>query len=232
MKFLYLSILFALFVSCNDNEIKVPVNDNEGLHEIWDNSRIYVLFKQKDGDTIADLKLGQTITTTHWLTAIDRRLKMKHLTQTLKKILKKRHKKSIHSKEGVHAYFTYLDTVQNKISFIDFDSIQIMPDYYTSLTYFNEYSKADNNTQKFHIIIYPDQILLNDSINLSNLPKKKLQDSLWKIISRKTTKQTNLLYLNFDQEIFFDRFLNYYTYFKNNPVPHGKLSPKIFIFTH
>jgi len=231
MKFLYIGIILIFFTSCQDNEVKIPINDNPGIHEIWDNSRIYILFEEKNGDTLAGLKLGQAITTTHWLTAVDKRLKMKFLTKEINKIIKKRHKKSVHSKEGTHAYFAYLDSTQKKVAFIDFDSIQLMPEYFTSTSYFQEYPRADKDFNKYHLKISPNKIILNDSIDLSQLNKMQIHDSIWKIIGSQTGKQANRLYLNIDRNIYFDRFLDYYTFFKNNPVPKGKLSSKIFIFT-
>ena len=229
MKFLTPVILSFFFMACQNQEVKIPVNDNHGLHEVWDNSRIYVLFQTENNDTLADLKLGQTISTTHWLVAVDKRLKLKHLTKALAKILKKRHKKSIHSKEGMHAYFTFLDSVQKKVSFIDFDSLQLMPEYFTSSSYFQEYPKADSGFQKYHLNIGRRHILLNDSIDVSGLSKTRIGDSLTRMIH--TNKTPVKLYLNFEPEVYFDRFLDYYTFFKNNPALNKKLSPKIFIFT-
>ena len=231
MKFLYIALLSVFFLSCQKTEVKIPVNDNPGLNKIWDNSRIYILINEEGGDQNAELKLGQVITTTHWLVAVDKRLSMKKLVKPIEKILKKRHKKSVHTKEGAHAYFSYLDSVNKKMAFIDFDSIQLMSDIYTSKKYFEKYSKADINMQKFHITILQDDIVLNDTIHFdSSLSKQQLTDSLWKIMSKKTNEKQNRLYLNFDVNMNFDRFLNYYTFFKNNPMPKGKLSNKIFIF--
>jgi len=217
-------------MSCHPTDVKIPVNNNHGLQEIWDNSRIYVLFDNKAGDTVANVKLGQTITATHWLVAIDKRLKMKQLIKPINKILKKRHKKSIHSKEGMHAYFTFLDSLQKKVSFIDFDSINIMPEYFTSKKYFEQYPKAEPHRKKLHLLIYPGKILLNDSIEFAGFDKKQIWDSINKI-TRQTNDAPFRLYLNTEKNVFFDKFLDFYTFFKNNQVTNSKLSPKIFIFT-
>jgi hypothetical protein len=219
-------------MSCHPTDVKIPVNNNQGLQEIWDNSRIYVLFNNRSGDTIADLKLGQTITTTHWLVAVDKRLKMKHLVKPVTKILKKRHKKSIHSKEGTHAYFTYLDSIRKKVSFIDFDSINIMPDYFTSEKYFQQYPKADNTTNKLHFYIYHDRIFINDSIELTGLKKNQILKKIESVIDKKqNNRQKSYLFLNVEKDVYFDKFLDFYTFFKNNQSHRIQLNPKIFIFT-
>ena len=230
MKFLYIAILSVIFMSCSQKDVQVPVNDNPGLHEIWDNSRIYILMDVKDGDTIPKLKLGQTITTTQWLVAVDKRLKLKKLINPIEKIIKKRHKKSIHSKEGTYAYFAYLDSVQHKMSFVDFDSIQFMPDYFSPASYFEKYKQDDKAFNKYYLRIDKRHIVLNDSITFdTGISKRALQDSLWNIIGKQTTQIDNKLYLNFSPNLYFDTFLNYYTFFKNNGIPKGKLSQKIFI---
>jgi len=230
MKFLYIITLSVFFMSCQDKEILIPVNDNHGINEVWDNSHIFVLFQEKNGDTTAKTNLGQTISTTHWLAAVDRRLKMKHLTKPIQKILKKRHKKSIHSKEGTHAYFAFLDSTRQKMAFIDFDSIQLMSNYNTSIVYFNKYYKSDPNAKKYHLKVFSDKISLNDSINFSGFGKKQILDSL-RQLTLQNPGNKNKIYLNFDNEVFFDRFLDIYTFFKNNRVPNVQLSRKIFIFT-
>lgn len=230
MKFSHLVVFTIFFVSCQNRDVKLPINDNTGLHEVWDNSRVYVIFEEKNGDTLAQVKLGQIISTSHWLVAVDRRFKLKHVVSPLQIILKKRHKKTVHSKEGMHAYFTFLDSIQNKISFVDFDSIQIMPSYYTSKTYFKKYTKADDGFNRFHLQINSHQITLNDSIDLSQLNKKELYDSIQGYIVQQINEKNNRLYLNFDDNIFFDRFLNYYTFFKNSSFLKTTISKKIFIF--
>ncbi len=231
MKFLYIALLSVFFLSCQNAEVKVPINDNPGLNEVWDNSRVYILMKTEEGKQLPDLKLGQVITTTHWLVAVDKRLLMKDLVQPIEKVIKKRHKKSIHSKEGTHAYFSYLDSVSNKMAFIDFDSIQFTSQVYPSKKYFEKYHKADAEFNKFHLTVLQNELVLSDTIHFdSAFSKEQITDSIWKVIGKKTNEKQNRLYISFDESMNFDRFLDYYTFFKNNPIPKGKLSNKIFIF--
>ncbi len=231
MKLLNFFIFTILFISCSQKEVKIPVNDNPGEHQIWDNSRIYILADVNSGDTIPDLKLGQIITTTHWLVAIDKRLKLKDLIEPIEKIIKKRHKKSIHYDPTKKLYFSYLDSVQKKVSFVDFDSIQFMPNIYISPTYFNKFFKEDKDFNKFHLIIDNQQIILNDSIVIDKEENKsKMKEKIWKYVASHTNEKQNILYLNFDKNLKFNTFINYYTFFKNNNIPKGKLSNRIFIF--
>jgi len=231
MKFLYLIILSVFFMGCQSNDIKVPVNDNSGKHEIWDNSPVYILLKVSGQDTIADLKLGQTISTTKWLVAVDKRIRLKQLRPALEKVLQKRRKKSIHSDGKGKLFFTYLDSVQNKISFTEFTDMEIMPDFYRSQTYFKEYKLADKDFAKQHLIISQDKFVLNDSITLPINAGKKAVAKKIEEIGGEDNQLKHKLYLNFDQNLSFDRFLDYYTYFNKYPWKNMDVSSKIFIFT-
>ncbi len=218
-------------MSCKQKEVKVPVNDNPGLHEVWNNSPVYVLRTIDGQDTIADLKLGQTISTTKWLVAIDKNLTMKQLLPALKKIYKKRRKVSLHSDGKGEVYFAYLDSVQKKMSFVETTKMDLMPDFYTSGEYFKQYSKADMGYEKWHLYIYPRKIVLNDSIKFNSyVSKNQLLDSLAYYMKQRDSVQKQL-YLNFDKQDDFNRFLDYYTFFKQNSPANTKTSSKIFIFT-
>ena len=223
-------VLSAFFMSCKPKEVKIPVNDNAGIHQVWNNSPIYILMEVKGGDTLANVKLGQTISTTKWLVAADKRLKLKQLLPALQKVIKKRHKKSMHSDGKGQLFFTYLDSLQKKVSFVEATEIDLMPDYYRSQTYFKTYYQSDKDYDKMHLCIYPHKIILNDSLVFNpKMTKKQIFEHLKLQTNQNTSKKR--LYLNFDKNISFNRFLDIYSFFKNNSLPHTELSPKIFIFT-
>jgi len=218
-------------MSCKPKDVKIPVNDNAGLHEVWNNSPVYILRDINGHDTLADLKLGQTISTTKWLVAVDKRLTLKQLLPALQKLYKKRRKVSMHSDGKGQLYFTFMDSVQHKVSFVEATDLDLVPDIYTSQKYFEQYPLADVEFKKIHLYIYPDKIVLNDSIKFE--PEISKQQLLNRIKSFEKSMDTvpKQVYLNFSTRTNFDRFLNYYTFFKNNPLPKIQISTKIFIFT-
>ena len=218
-------------MSCKPKDVKIPVNETAGLHEVWNNSPVYILRNIKGQDTLADIKLGQTISTTKWLVAVDKRLTLKQLLPALQKLYKKRRKVSVHSDGKGKLYFTYMDSLQHKVSFVEATNLDLVPDIYTSQKYFEQYPLADKESKKIHLYIYPDKIILNDSIKLvMNASKQKLLTSIKDIVNQQDSVFYKI-YLNFDKQTNFDRFLNYYTFLKNNTPLKTKLSPKIFIFT-
>lgn len=218
-------------MSCKPKDVKIPVNDNAGLHEVWNNSPVYILRDISGHDALADLKLGQTISTTKWLVAVDKRLTLKQLLPALQKLYKKRRKVSMHSDGKGQLYFTFMDSVQHKVSFVEATDLDLVPDIYTSQKYFEQYPLAEVEFKKIHLYIYPDKIVLNDSIKFE--PEISKQQLLNRIKSFEKSMDTvpKQVYLNFSTRTNFDRFLNYYTFFKNNPLPKTQISPKIFIFT-
>ena len=218
-------------MSCKPKDVKIPVNDNAGLHEVWNNSPVYILQNIEGQDTLADIKLGQTISTTKWLVAVDKRLTLKQLLPALQKLYKKRRKVSMHSDGKGQLYFTFMDSVQHKVSFVEATDLDLVPDIYTSQKYFEQYPLADVKFEKLHLYIYPDKIVLNDSIKFE--PEISKQQLLNRIKSFEKSMDTvpKQVYLNFSTRTNFDRFLNYYTFFKNNPLPKTQISSKIFIFT-
>ncbi len=219
-------------MSCKPKEVKVPLNDNPGLHEVWNNSPIYILRKIDGQDTIADLKLGQTISTTKWLVAVDKQLTLKQLLPSLRKVYKKRRKVSLHSDGKGELYFAYLDSLQKKMSFVNATKMDLMPDFFISEKYFNQYKKADTGFEKWHLYVYRNKIVLNDSIKFDKkIYKKKLLDTLSFYMKRRRDSFPKQLYLNFDNRLDFDRFLDFYIYFNQNHPANAKVSSKIFTFT-
>ena len=218
-------------MSCKPKDIKIPVNDNSGLHEVWDNSPVYILRSIDGQDTLADLKLGQTISTTKWLVAVDKRLTLRRLLPALQKLYKKRRKASMHSDGKGKLYFTYMDSLQRKVSFVEATDLDLVPDIYTSQKYFEQYPLADAEFEKLHLYIYPDRIILNDSIKFKPAVSKKQLLNRLKSLEKPMDTVAKKVYLNFTTNTDFDRFLDYYTFFKNNPLPNTHISPKIFIFT-
>ena len=114
-KIILLLVLFSI-LGCTKKEIKLPAVAEKGLQELHNHSQIWFFFKVKNNDTVAVVNKKNTIVTTHWVYNIDKRLPLKKITHKLIK-LKEKHANSMHSKEGMHNYFSYADTLSKKLSF-------------------------------------------------------------------------------------------------------------------
>lgn len=123
-----------------------------------------------------------------------------------------------------------MDSINKKVAFIDFDSLQIIADFYLSKTYFKKYPKSDEKFNKFHLTVNENSLTLNDSISLNNQSKEQIHQKIWNYMAENTSEKPGRLYLNFNRNITFNRFLDYYIFFKTKPIPKGKTSNTIFIF--
>lgn len=123
MRFLILGLLGCILVSCEGKkEIQLPKSDVSIVKTIGEHSPIYVFYKIKGKDTIADLNRANAITSTHWVFTIDKRLPLR---LALPHIIKMQAKKdgSMHKNETSENYFSYADTLHKNLAFIPFTAI-------------------------------------------------------------------------------------------------------------
>jgi hypothetical protein len=130
MKQFFIIIISAfLFISCNKKNLKLPLNNIKGIQDtIYNNSKIWIFFKQENQDTIALLNRNNKLVNTHYIYNIDKRLKLKHIIDKLNKIQFKKEQPSMHSNgEYMHSYLSYVDTKTKKLSMVLFDSVKFFP---------------------------------------------------------------------------------------------------------
>ncbi len=114
MKKLYiLFILLALF-SCTKKELKIPTLAVKGIQEVHDHSQVWMFFEIVSNDTIAKLNRKNTISSTHWIYNIDKKLPLKTFIPSIVK-LQDKHANGVHSKKGMHNYFSFSDTISKKL---------------------------------------------------------------------------------------------------------------------
>lgn len=193
------TIIIALFllVGCYEKEVKIPVLPVKGLQELHDHSQIWMFFKLKNKDTIADVNRNNTIISTHWIYNVDRRLPIKKIANTIEK-LKYKHANSMHSKKGKHNYFSYSDTVSKKLSFFIFDSIN----YKTNISEKQKMLEKDTVYKKIHLYFKKTGVCINNS----RYSKEKWQEKLAELLQIPHEKKVKL-YLTFDGNMTFQNYL-------------------------
>lgn len=175
MKYIAVTILFILSLSCKKQEIKLPQLHAETMKEVYNNSQIWIFYTLKDKDTVALLNKNNSISTTNWLFNIDRRLQLKHIFKAFKTQLDKRQTASIHHVDGLQNYFSFSDTLDKQIKFLPIKTLSIQyktPDYKDSICCniaFYKYNFKLNNT----IFNYNqlDSVLYQNLQNRSNSVK-------------------------------------------------------------
>lgn len=125
MKKLIYVFFFIALTSCAKQELKLPKLQADSVDEVYNNSAVWIFYTVKNQDTIAELNQGNRIETTNWLFNIDRRLTLKQIYVPFKKLLEKRQKVSPHHIDGLLNYFSYADSISQKIKFLPFSLIEI-----------------------------------------------------------------------------------------------------------
>ena len=156
---LYLALLFSI-ISCGKKDLKLPQLHIKAVNEVYNNSAVWVFYTLDGKDTLATLNRNNSISTTHWLFNIDRRLQLKQIYKPLSTMLAKRQDKSSpHHVDGMLNYFTFADTIDKRNKFLPLTT--------KSITYKNPNLK---DTASVDIIFYPTSFKLkNNNYNYNQL---------------------------------------------------------------
>lgn len=225
MKQLLLFTISILFLGCSKEELKVPTLAVSGIQEIFDHSQVWIFFEVKDNDTIAKLNRKNTISSTHWIYNIDKRLPVKTFVQTLIK-LKDKHSNSMHSKEGTHNYFSYSDTIAKKLSFFEFDETIFKTDSLLSKYYIKENSKNYKNYNNISLTFTPKNTWINDA----KMENEEFLPTLIEFIDFSSEGKQTMLHLNFNQNIVYQDYLFYKTIIKKLSTANILINNLEFIF--
>lgn len=187
MKSVVLSVLALFLVACEGKkEVQLPKSNQSLVTIIGEHSPVYIFFALKGKDTIADLNRSNTISSTHWVFNIDKRLPLRLVMPQVMKMQAKK-EKSMHKSETSENYFSYADSLHKNLAFVSF----------TNVTYKMEKPKLAT------LILFTQ----NNSVivNSKEINKTALQDYLNQLPSNKT----RTLYFGFAKESSFDTYLQH-----------------------
>jgi hypothetical protein len=120
-KFIYIVIISTTLISCNKKQVKVPLVAMQGEEEVANNSVIW-FFYDKNGNLSLNEK--NRISSTNWFFNVDKRLPLKKIMPEVIRLFNKHNEKSPHNTKPMKNYFTYVNTLNNHLSFYSFDSIR------------------------------------------------------------------------------------------------------------
>lgn len=206
MKNILLLIVTFLILGCSKKEINIPMLGSAGIQEIQNHSQVWVFFKVNNNDTIAEVNRKNTISTTHWIFNIDKRLPLKAIVPSLIK-LQYKHANSFHSKEGMHNYFSYSDTISKKLSFIEFDNVNYKSDSILSKYYIKENSSNYLNYYNINITLNPKNTWINDA----KIEPSDFKETLLEFIDFSSEGMQTMLHLNFNDNLSYQEYLFYKT---------------------
>jgi hypothetical protein len=123
MKYLTLIVLFIV-VSCgNKEDILLPKSNITIVKNVIDHSPIYIFFRTKEKDTLAEVNRKNEIISTNWIFNIDKRLPLRLVIPEVVKLQNKKREEKAHKNEKALNYYSYADTIGKNLAFIPFTKV-------------------------------------------------------------------------------------------------------------
>lgn len=172
MKYLSIAILFVL-VSCgNKKEISLPKSNITIVGNVEDHSPIYIFFRIKGKDTLAEVNRKNSISTTNWILNIDKRLPLRLVIPEVMKLqIKKRN--SAHKSEDAENYYSYADSIGKNMAFLSFTKVYYVMEKPKKPKMIVVVSFDKNNEIKVNNVFVKKEGLQNYLENLPNVKSNK-----------------------------------------------------------
>ena len=185
MKYFTLIVLFVLFSCGNKEDILLPKSGVTVVSDVQDHSPIYIFFRTKDKDTMAEVNRKNSIISTNWILNIDKRLPLRLVIPEVIKLQQKKREEKAHKNEKAENYYSYADTIGKNLAFIPFTNVYYkMEKPMGTIIFFNK-----NN-----------EILIENTI----VKKEKVKEVLIQILSK---EQSNNFTLSFNKDLSFGSYL-------------------------
>ncbi|NPA43799.1 MAG: hypothetical protein GXO27_07210 [Chlorobi bacterium] len=220
--FLFIPLVFS---ACRKPDIYIPLNDNPGVTGINNLSQVYVFFKTREGDTLADMHKNQIISSTHYVVHIDRRLPLHTLINHLEWLHQKRHKKTIHYRPGFHLYFSHIDTVNRVMRLNPFDSLEVLSPFYDSRSYAAKYPKTYGRMRVLHLDYDGDTLRVDTLAFPYPGAKARIREAVYALCPEGAPC---LMFLNADYRMTYDRYNALYGFLVNLDSTRVRLAHKQF----
>lgn len=208
----YFSLIILLFMlSCgNKEDILLPKSNKTIVRDVKDHSPIYIFFRVKGKDTVAEVNRKNEIISTNWIFNIDKRLPLRTVIPEIIKLQEKKRNEKAHKNEEAQNYYSYADSVGKNMAFLPF----------TEVYYKIEKPKSEN-------IVFFDR---HNIIWVNNVTVKK-EDLQGYLNSLSSDKHNKLLFC-FDRNLSFDRYLQDKVLLQSYRVskPEMKLKSQEFIY--
>ena len=123
MKYFTMIVLFMLFSCGNKEAVLLPKASTTIVKNVVDLSPIYIFFRTKDKDTLAEVNRKNSIISTNWILNVDKRLPLRHAISEIIKLQQKKREEKAHKNEKAENYYSYADTIEKNLAFIPFTDV-------------------------------------------------------------------------------------------------------------
>ena len=122
-KYLFGIVLLFCFSCANKEDILLPKADKTIVKEVADLSPIYIFFRVKGKDTLAEVNRKNSIVTTNWILNIDRRLPLRLVIPEVIKLQEKKRGEKEHINLKAENYYSYADSIGKNLAFLPFTKV-------------------------------------------------------------------------------------------------------------
>jgi len=123
MKYFTLIVLFTLFSCGNKEAVLLPKANTTIVKNVVDLSPIYIFFRIKGKDTLAEVNRKNSIISTNWILNVDKRLPLRLTITEIMKLQQKKREEKAHKNEKAENYYSYADTIGKNLAFIPFTNV-------------------------------------------------------------------------------------------------------------
>nr|WP_315232177.1 hypothetical protein [uncultured Flavobacterium sp.] len=123
MKYFTLIVLFTLFSCGNKEDVLLPKANTTIVKNVDDLSPIYIFFRTKGKDTLAEVNRKNSIISTNWILNVDKRLPLRLAIPEIMKLQEKKRTEKAHKNEKAENYYSYADTIGKNLAFIPFTNV-------------------------------------------------------------------------------------------------------------
>jgi hypothetical protein len=210
MKYISL-ILLLMLISCgNKEDILLPKSNVTMVSDIQDHSPIYIFFRTKGKDTLAEVNRTNSIISTNWILNIDKRLPLRLVIPEVMKLQEKKRKEVAHKNEKAENYYSYADSIGKNLAFLAFTKV---------------YYKMEK--PKFGVIVFFDK---NNDIQINNITLKR--EELQKYLDGLPNDKPNKFFFCFSKDLTYGNYIQDKIFIErlNFPVPNLNLKNEEFIY--
>ncbi|MBF2708519.1 hypothetical protein [Flavobacterium soyangense] len=123
MKYFSVIILFILFSCGNKEAVLLPKSNVTVVGDVVDHSPIYIFFRTKGKDTLAEVNKKNEIISTNWIFNIDKRLPLRLVIPEVIKLQEKKRSEVAHKNELAENYYSYADSIGKNLAFLPFTKV-------------------------------------------------------------------------------------------------------------
>ncbi|HEX9152857.1 MAG TPA: hypothetical protein VF842_12285 [Flavobacterium sp.] len=199
--------IFFILLSCGNKEaVLLPKADVTIVRNVEDHSPIYIFFRTKDKDTVAEVNRKNEIISTNWIFNIDKRLPLRLVIPDVIKLQQKKREEKAHKNELAQNYYSYADTIGKNLAFISFTNV------------FYKFEKP-----KTGIVVF---FAKNNAIMVDSIVMKKEEFLMY--LDKVPNNKLNKYVFCFDKDLSFGSYIQDKIFLQSLKLPKSKLETVVF----